>query len=123
MEFLKCKRCQNVVAFVKNVGNKISCCGAEMEKMIANNSEFSHEKHMPSYRREGKYLYVSVGEGTHPQTEAHHIEWIALVSKKGNQRKLLDHTGKPEAYFLLEEDDEILELYSYCNLHGLWEIK
>ena len=123
MEFLKCKHCGNVVAYVKKSGVKVKCCGSDMEEMIANNNDASEEKHVPCYTRDGKYLYVEVGSVTHPQSEEHHIEWIALVTRNGNQRKVLDHQGEPKTYFLIEEDDEILELYAYCNLHGLWSIK
>jgi len=123
MEFLKCKHCENVIAFVKNVGNEVGCCNDKMEKLIANTSDASEEKHIPVYKRQGKYIYVSVGDILHPYTEEHHIEWIALVTKNGNQRKVLKHDAKPETFFLVEEDDEVVELYAYCNLHGLWVAK
>ena len=123
MEFLKCKHCENVVAFVKNEGNKISCCNDIMEKMLVNNSDGSREKHMPIYEKNGNYLHVVVGEILHPSSKEHHIEWIALVTNKGNQRKVLLDNDKAETYFLIEEDDEVKELYAYCNLHGLWGIK
>ena len=123
MEFLKCKHCENVIAFVKNTGNNVSCCNEIMEKMIPNNTDASEEKHMPVFTRDGKYLHVSVGDVIHPFTNEHHIEWIALVTRNGNQRKILNHEVEPKVSFLIEEDDEILELYAYCNLHGLWGFK
>ena len=94
MEFLKCKHCENVVGFVKNVGNEISCCGEAMDKLIANTTDASVEKHVPTYKKEGNYIYVSVGDVLHPYTEEHHIEWVALVTRKGNQRKVLNSQEK-----------------------------
>lgn len=54
-------------------------------------------------------------------TVEHHISWIAIETKQGNQRKVLDKTGKPEAKFALVEGDKIVAAYAYCNLHGLWK--
>ena len=41
--------------------------------------------------------------------------------KNGNQRKMLKPSDKPEASFMIFENDEIEAVYEYCNLHGLWK--
>lgn len=41
--------------------------------------------------------------------------------KAGNQRKELKPGQEPQAEFMISEDDEVLEVYAYCNLHGLWK--
>ena len=51
----------------------------------------------------------------------HFIEWIALETKQGNQRKVLSAGMKPEAVFALAPGDEAVAAYAYCNLHGLWK--
>ncbi len=51
----------------------------------------------------------------------HYIEWITLETKNGNQRVHLSPEDKPEASFLLSEGDEVIGVYAYCNLHGLWK--
>ena len=56
----------------------------------------------------------------HPMTEAHHIAWVSLETKAGNQRKELDPTGAPRVTFVMEAGDEVRAVYAYCNLHGLW---
>ena len=53
--------------------------------------------------------------------EEHHIGWIALETKEGNQRKTLPVGGKPQATFALTDGDEVVAAYEYCNLHGLWK--
>jgi superoxide reductase len=123
MEFFKCNHCGNIIAYVKNSGVRVNCCGSNMVELVANSTDASVEKHVPTCSREGKYLHVSVGGGSHPQTREHHIEWIALVTRNGNQRKVLNSEGEPKVSFLIEEDDEVKEVYAYCNLHGLWTIK
>ena len=54
--------------------------------------------------------------------EDHHIEWIALETSSGNQRKVLDKCGKPEAEFALLPGENVWAVYEYCNLHGLWKL-
>jgi superoxide reductase len=66
-------------------------------------------------------LTVKVGAVAHPMVDAHHIEWIAVETTLGNQRKELDPLGKPEAEFALLPGEKVKAVYEYCNLHGLWK--
>ena len=54
-------------------------------------------------------------------TKEHHIEWVSLQSRFGNQRKALKPGMEPKVCFRVCEGDEILVVYAYCNLHGLWK--
>ena len=68
-------------------------------------------------------LFV-IGSNTtvaHPMVEEHWIQWIALETTGGNQRKELHPGDEPKAVFLVPEEDEIVAAYEYCNLHGLWK--
>ena len=40
---------------------------------------------------------------------------------KGAQRKVLHPGEAPVAEFALTEDDSVVAVYAYCNLHGLWK--
>ena len=51
----------------------------------------------------------------------HYIEWIAIETVKGAQRKVLEPGQKPCAEFILTDDDSVVAAYAYCNLHGLWK--
>ena len=51
----------------------------------------------------------------------HYIEWIALETKQGNQRKALKPGEEPKACFAVCEGDEVVAVYAYCNLHSLWK--
>ena len=53
-------------------------------------------------------------------TEEHHIEWIEVINKDYVNRKYLKAGDAPEAEFYVQQQ-EGLNLRSYCNLHGLWE--
>ena len=54
-------------------------------------------------------------------TEPHLIEWIYLQTKKGGQYRHLTAADKPEATFIVADDDEPIAVFEHCNLHGLWK--
>ncbi len=121
MEFYICRHCGNMMAYVDHKGPKVVCCGEEMQRLEPNTVDAAKEKHVPVMTVEGNLVTVTVGSVAHPMTEEHHIGWIALQSKQGNQRKTLNHTGEPKAVFALAEGDKPETVYAYCNLHGLWK--
>lgn len=121
MKFYHCTHCGNIIAYATDSGVKVVCCGEEMKELIAGTVEASKEKHIPVISREGDLVTVKVGSVAHPMMEAHYIDWIALETKNGNQRKTLSRTGAPEAAFALVKGDEVVAAYAYCNLHGLWK--
>ena len=118
--FFICPKCGNIVAFVKSSGAPVSCCGGEMRELLPGTTEAAAEKHIPVFTVDGNTVTVEVGSVAHPMTEAHHIAWISLETKAGNQRKELDPTGAPRVTFVMEAGDEVRTVYAYCNLHGLW---
>jgi superoxide reductase len=92
-----------------------------MYELLPNRKEGAFEKHIPVVSREGNVVTVKVGSVEHPMTPEHFIQWICLQTKNGNQRKMLRPSDKPEASFMIFENDEIEAVYEYCNLHGLWK--
>jgi len=72
---------------------------------------------------EGKdnLVQVTVGAVEHPMLPEHYIEWIAIHTTGGNQRKKLQPGEPPKACFALCPGEEVLEVYAYCNLHSLWK--
>ena len=64
---------------------------------------------------------VKVGEVDHPMLEAHYIQWIALQTNLGNQRKVLQPGQEPKAQFALLPGEKVVAVYEYCNLHGLYK--
>ena len=121
VEFLICRHCGNIIAYVNHKGPNVVCCGEEMQALMPNIVDAAVEKHVPVVSWEGGMATVRVGSAPHPMLEAHHIEWIALHTEQGNQRKLLAPTGKPEAVFALTKEDKVISAYAYCNLHGIWK--
>jgi superoxide reductase len=118
INFFRCSICGNIIGLIKNGGGQLVCCGKPMAKLEANTTDASAEKHVPVAERKGGKLYVKVGSAEHPMTEAHYIEWIAVSDGTSTQRIALSPPSKPEAVFV---DKDNVEIYAYCNLHGLWK--
>lgn len=110
-----------MVALVKESGVPIMCCGEKMTELIPGTTDAAVEKHVPVYTVENNIVKVKVGEVEHPMQPEHYIEWISIQTKQGNQRKELKAGMKPEVCFALCEGDEVVAVYAYCNLHGLWK--
>ena len=121
MKFYRCKKCGQMVAIVEKKACPIMCCGEPMEEIIPGTTDAAVEKHVPVYEVRDNKVYVTVGEVEHPMLAEHYIEWVAIQTKNGNQRKVLKPEDEPKAVFAILEDDEVLAVYAYCNLHGLWK--
>lgn len=121
MKFYICKHCGNIITFMENKGVPVMCCGEKMSELVPGSVDAATEKHVPVISVEGNKVTVTVGEVEHPMAEEHFIEWIALETQEGNQRKELKPGSKPQAVFMLAETDKAVAAYAYCNLHGLWK--
>lgn len=120
-KFYICEHCGNIIAMVKNTGVPVMCCGQKMTELIPGTTEGAAEKHIPVYEVKNNKVFVKVGSAEHPMTAEHHIEWVSVQTKFGNQRKALKAGGKPEVCFAVCEGDEVEAVYAYCNLHSLWK--
>lgn len=121
MKYYVCEHCGNIIEFVKNAGVPVMCCEQPMTELVPGTSDGAVEKHVPVVSVDGNEILVEVGSVEHPMVEEHYIEWIVIETKKGSQKVRLDDTDEPKAKFLLAEDDELVNAYAYCNLHGLWK--
>jgi len=121
MKLYICKHCGNIITKLVDSGVPVVCCGEKMQELVPNTVDAAVEKHVPVVTRKGNEVTVKVGAVAHPMIEKHYIEWIVLETKGGTQRKNLKPEDKPEAVFYVSENDEVVEAYAYCNLHGLWK--
>ena len=121
MKFYVCEHCGNMVTFLHASGVPVICCGQPMTELVPGTVDAAHEKHVPVVDVQGSVVNVKVGSVEHPMVEAHFIQWIALETNQGSQIKYLKPEEKPEAAFALAEGEEVVAVYEYCNLHGLWK--
>lgn len=120
MKFYECKTCGNIITYWKEKGPKVSCCGSEMVELLPNTTDASKEKHVPAYNIKDGKVKIKIGSIEHPMADDHYIEWILLETKKGYQKLNLKPHDYPEAEFTLMKDDEVVAVYEYCNVHGLF---
>lgn len=121
MKFYRCAHCGQIIAIVKKTGVPVICCGEPMTEIVPGTVDASLEKHVPVYEVKDGKVTVTIGSVEHPMQEEHYIEWIALETKFGNQRKALKPGDQPKACFSICDGDEVVAVYEYCNLHGLWK--
>ena len=121
MKFLRCELCGKIVAVVKDSACPTKCCGQAMEEMVPNTQDGAHEKHIPVFEIVENVVHVKVGSVEHPMMDNHYIEWIAIQTNMGNQRKILKPGEKPEADFALLPGEKVVAVLEHCNLHGLYK--
>lgn len=120
MKFYRCDHCGNIVTFLHAAGVPVMCCGQKMTELLPGTTDASLEKHVPAVEIKGGKVYVQVGSVEHPMLPEHYIQWIALETNLGSQIRYLQPGQPPKAEFLLAEGEELVAVYEYCNLHGLW---
>lgn len=121
LKLYKCLTCGNIIEMVVDKGVPVMCCGKPMELLVANTSDGAGEKHVPVVEVNGNKVIVKVGEVEHPMVEAHYIQFIYVETNKGIMKKYLNPEETPVAEFELGEDEKVIAVYEYCNLHGLWK--
>lgn len=120
-KFFRCKHCGNLVGLINNAGVPMICCGEPMEELVPNTVEAATEKHIPEVSVRERLVHAKVGSVAHPMTEEHHIQFIYLQTENGGQRRCLKVGSEAVAMFAVL-DDKPLEVFAYCNLHGLWKV-
>ena len=121
MKFYICESCGNMIAMVKKRGGTVMCCGKKMTELEPGTTDAATEKHVPVFEVKDNKVCVTVGSVEHPMADEHYIEWIAVQTTAGNQRKTLKPGDKPQACFALCDGEEVEAVYAYCNLHKLWK--
>lgn len=114
----KCSKCGALVKVIEDcscLDCGIMCCGEKMEEVIANSTDASVEKHVPTYEVDGDNIKITVN---HVMDSDHYIEFI-LVKMENENHELLLQPGKTPEMIVPYEAGAII--YSYCNKHGLWK--
>ena len=115
MKVYQCEKCKKVI-----VSKDALVCEGWVE-LIPSSTDASVEKHVPVVTKKCKQVKVDVGCVAHPMTEEHLIEWVLLETEQGYQIKYLTAGSEPVVNFSLADGDKMVNVYAYCNLHGLWK--
>ena len=120
-KFFICQTCGKIITQIDERAVPTMCCGSPMNEIIAGVTDASYEKHIPVLEIMGNKAKVLVGSVEHPMTPEHFIEWIVLETDKGSQIKYLKPETKPVCEFALLDNEKVISVYAYCNLHSLWK--
>ena len=118
-KFYICSHCGNIIAFVKDKGVPVICCGEKMKEIIPGTTDAAVEKHVPVISQEGNIVTVSVGSVEHPMIPEHYIEWIEIISDNVSCLAFLKPGEAPVATFVSKNSKVVAR--EFCNLHGLWK--
>lgn len=123
IRFYKCEVCGNIVCMIEDSGNRLTCCGKQMHELRPASTDGALEKHVPVYEcsSDGE-LHVKIGELPHPMEMIHYIDFVVVETTQGFQLQKIRNTNTPEAHFKLNPDENIVNIYIYCNLHGLYSL-
>lgn len=121
MKLLKCPICGNIVEMIEDKGVPVMCCGKPMVELNANTTDGAVKKHVPVVEINGDILTVKVGSVEHPMLEEHYITMVLVEFDNRVLRVNLKPNEKPEAVFALNGYKGNVNVYEYCNLHGLWK--
>ena len=103
MKFYICNHCGNIIAYVKSSGVPVVCCGEKMQELVPNTTDAAVEKHVPVIQIDGAKVTVTVGSAEHPMIPEHYIQWIALATRQGNQRKELEAGSRRQSSCSVKE--------------------
>ncbi len=119
MKIYRCMHCGNIITKLSDKGVNVVCCGDEMILLEANNVDASLEKHVPVVEIIDNNIKVTVGEVNHPMEDSHYIEFIIIETENGICVRKLKPNDEPiiDSYI----NSKVLNVYAYCNLHGLWK--
>ena len=100
--------------------NKEVDLGNNYKLLVPRSADAAVEKHVPVVKEEDNIVEVTVGETLHPMTEEHYISHIIMETDKGYYVRLLKPGSEPKTLFKLNNNEKVVNVYAYCNLHGLW---
>ena len=120
MKFYKCNKCGNIIILLEDSGVIPVCCGETMNELKPLTKDVGQEKHLPVVTCKDGVVHVKVSTVAHPMEKEHYIKWILLETNKGKYIRYLNPTDKPEACFKLCDDEMMVAVYEYCNIHSLW---
>ena len=121
MKIVRCSHCGNIAFMLKDSGVPMICCGEVMKELDPLTRDGAIEKHVPVYEVNGNVVNVVVGSVIHPMEEKHYIEWIILETNVNTYIRKLTPGVEPKASFALTDNESVVSVYEYCNLHGLWK--
>lgn len=119
MKFYLCPMCNQVHMKIIESDQPMTCCNQEEQLIVENALEEAVMDHLPSIRKVGNFITVSVPY-EHPMMDVHHIVFIAIETNEGFQIKYIKKDEPAHAGFILSNHEHIIKAYAFCNIHWLF---
>lgn len=121
-KFFVCNKCGNIIVKLNDSGVTPDCCGESMHELVQNTFEGVGEKHLPLVTILDEHsIRVHVGSQLHPMENDHYIHFVAVETTNGLIVHYLHPGDIPILSVSMEDTDQAIAVYEYCNLHGLWK--
>ena len=121
--FYLCKHCGNLVDLINKGGGTLVCCGEPMQYLEINTVDADYEKHIPVVEEivneNRNILEIKIGATPHPMTNEHYIDFVYVEYTNGGILIKLEREAEP-IISLDVTNHNVIGVYAYCNLHGLW---
>lgn len=118
MRFFYCPECNQVHIRLIDSDKPIVCCENPVEELVNNPISDELDEHKPTIRKIGNFVTITVDH--HPMLDIHHLLFIFLETNQGFQYKYLKQDSLPKVEFILAQNEEIVNVFVYCNVHLLW---
>ncbi len=112
---------KEVISMIGEENLDIEVGGVKYKLLKAGVVDAAREKHVPYVVVDNDVLKIQIGEVIHPMTIEHHIAFIVVEAGDKITQIDLDPTGVPYTEYNLDGYKGIINVYEYCNLHGLWK--
>lgn len=119
--FYQCDICGNLIIKLEDSGITPTCCSRTMTRLEVNHDKKMEEEHVPVWRMNGCKVMIQVGENLHSMSANHYIKWIIVKTNRGIHMRRFETYEIPEVTITLDRGEWVLEIYSFCNVHGLWK--
>jgi len=120
MRFYYCSICNQLQIQILDSGNKMSCCENPVDELISHQATGEGDEHRPIIRKIGNFVSITVED--HPMIDVHYLSFIFMETNQGFQYKYLVKNSLPKADFILAKNEEIVNVYVFCNVHLLWSL-
>jgi superoxide reductase len=119
MNIYHCEKCDQLHIKLIDKDNILTCCGVPTEPLKGNVIPEEESYHTPIIRVVGKFVTIRLEH--HPMIDIHHIKFIGIETNEGVTYKPLALHAKPQADFVLAKNEELEQVFLYCNVHMLWK--
>lgn len=93
----------------------------ELEELIPEIDE--DNSHNIKINQIGRLVTLTIDDGLHPMIETHYIKFVVLETNLGFKVRNLLIGDKLALDFVLLTNEEVVNIYLYCNVHSLIKMK